>query len=109
VEEKTLFDLAASKAAKVAGMDLAGDNRSNILHTARCIAREIALGKKDRRVTADDVQARMIKEGYHPSKLGPAAGSIFRGKKWRFTGSWINSARVSNHAASIRVWEYMGN
>jgi hypothetical protein len=30
--------------------------------------------------------------------LGNAAGSVFRGKEWRFTGRYIKSSRVSRHA-----------
>ena len=56
-------------------------------------------------VTMDTVSLEMQARGLHPEMLGNAAGSVFRGKDWRFTGRWEKSARVSNHARVNRVWE----
>lgn len=100
----TLFDALESQKAKDEGMAKAARKRTVTLSLARNIAALIASGRPDRTCTADDVMQGLIDVGIQPEELGPAAGSIFRGKAWEFTGRWINSARVSNHAASIRVW-----
>lgn len=55
-------------------------------------------------VTVDDVYQRLIMWKYDPSLLGNAAGSIFRGKSWEFTGEWRKSTRTTNHGRYIRVW-----
>tara|TARA_E500000305_G_scaffold111692_1_gene126814 strand:- start:3945 stop:4256 length:312 start_codon:yes stop_codon:yes gene_type:complete len=98
-----LFDYEKSKIARDTGKQLAADN-STLLEKARQIAVEVALMRSDRRCSADDVGVEMQKQGL-PVSLGPAAGSLFRQKHWRFTGDRINSKRVSNHAREIKVWE----
>jgi hypothetical protein len=91
------FDLRLGRRAKEAGMNLAAANKSDLLERARTIAISIASRKGE--VTADDVVAEL------GESLGNAAGSLFRGKQWRFTGRWRQSPRASNHAHQNRVWE----
>ena len=97
------FDVAAGEARKEAGIALAMTEREELLCIARCAAVEIASRKGS--ATFDDVYLLMFIRGWHPERLGNAAGSVFRGKQWRFTGRWEKSARVSNHARVNRVWE----
>lgn len=89
-----------------AGVAQAAAFRAEILSRARYAAK--ILGKTGSVVTADDVYALLIANGYNIDALGPAAGAIFRGKNWKFTGEWKQSNRVSNHARLNRVWKYVG-
>jgi len=101
-----LFDETESKLAKEQGMGLAASNRDWVLRQARNAAAEIANSRESKCCTADDVARAMLKLGYLPAQLGNAAGSVFRGNRWRFTGRWIPSTRVGNHARMIRVWQF---
>lgn len=100
----TLFDETKSEAAKVAGMATAANNRHVVLEIARNLAQKIASAKSHRTCHADEVYAELPKLGYDPAELGPAAGSIFAGKAWEFTGVRVKSKRVSNHSREIKVW-----
>jgi len=42
--------------------------------------------------------------GHKYGDLGNAAGSIFAGKRWKFTGDRVKSRRPSAHAREIKVW-----
>lgn len=86
---------------KELGMRTAEDNALSVLEIAREIAREICRSKGV--VNADDVGI-LMKSRHHVDTLGPAAGSLFRGKGWVFTGNWIKSKRVSNHSRMLREW-----
>ena len=95
------FDLEKSKQKKEEGMARAAMNRKDLLNFARAVAKELA--HKREWITADDVQAKLLTIGVRQN-LGPAAGSLFRGDEWIFTGRYIKSSRVSNHARILRVW-----
>ena len=99
-----LFDYQAGKARKREGMDDAahGQNRTP-LHMARRIAKDLARSHPLRECHADAVGMELRRRGYPPS-LGPAAGSLFKGREWKFTGERIPSTRTSNHAREIKVW-----
>jgi hypothetical protein len=103
-DEELRFSLEEAEALRQAGMHQAAANRAKALDVARRIARH--LGRRQGLVSADDVQRWMIAAGLPP--LGNAAGSIFRGEEWEFTGDWTRSERVSNHARSNRIWRYKG-
>ncbi len=78
--------------------------RKALLEYARGMAVHIAVNYGT--VNADEVRQRFIThQGIDEwAKLGNAAGSIFRGKQWRFTGEWRQSGYVSRHGAMVRVW-----
>ena len=100
-----LFDLAESQQLKDDGMGAAAAAKGSLLAAARRIAIELALADPLRQMDADRVGQAMVDRGM--GELGPAAGSIFKGKGklWRFTGKRILSVRVSNHRREIKVWE----
>ena len=98
------FNLPEGEELRDEGMGLAAGNRAETLQIARKIARYI--GRRQRLVSADDVQRIMIAHGL--GHLGNAAGSLFRGDEWEFTGQWTKSERVSNHARQNRIWRYLG-
>jgi hypothetical protein len=103
----SIFDLPASVRLKERGMAIAADHAESELERARRIAREIALCRVDRLVTIDDV-GRKLKELGLPVSLGAASGSLFKEKCWKWTGRMTRSARVSNHARRVMIWEYIG-
>jgi hypothetical protein len=97
-----LFDHAASRQAKADGMELAATNRAERLAYARQVALEVTpIGGV---CTADTVYQAVLDRGISPD-LGNAAGSLFRGAHWQFTGRWEPSRRISNHARANRIWE----
>jgi len=91
---------------KQIGMDRAADVRADAL----TIAREEAeyLGKTTEFVHMDMVVPRMELRGVSSEDLGNAAGSVFKGGNWKFTGHRVMSKRPSNHAREIKVWRWVG-
>ncbi len=106
VHNETGFSAVWGLTAQQAGVAAAAFKRAAILIRARDIA--VRLGRVGSVVTADDVYATLIGTGHDINQLGPAAGSIFRNKNWKFTGTWQQSTRTSNHARLNRVWQYVG-
>ena len=98
--QNDLFSLPEGLRRKDEGMRQAADNDPTTLEYAREIAKMVA--RINGTVTADDVRLRLDESGY--GHLGPAAGSLFRGPDWIFTGDWRTSDRISNHARMNRVW-----
>jgi len=98
-----LFDKQASEQARQAGMKLAADGRQDILEYARHLARQIAAQSLDG-ITADDVVLALMEHGHGLHCLGNAAGSLFRGPEWEFTGQRRRSARVHAHSNELKVW-----
>ena len=95
-----LFDATESLVRKRWGMAVAEDAANSLLHLARQYAVEHALAWNE--VTADHVSQWLENEGL--PDLGPAAGSLFRGKEWEFTGRFVQSTRKTNHARLLRIW-----
>ena len=100
-----LFDLMEGERLKEDGMSAAAYSKEELLAKARAIARSAAAAHPQRTCHADIVKQRMEEEGL--PDLGNAAGSIFRGKEWRFTGRWIKSSRVSRHANENKLWYFI--
>lgn len=99
-----LFDLPQGQELKEKGMDLAADNRAQALASAKRLAIDIATRNPNRECCIDDVQKALINLGYVPGVLGMAAGSVFKGRRWIFSGRWVQTERSSSHARDIRVW-----
>ena len=99
-----LFDFAESEARKKDGMDLAAINKADRLEFAREIA--VGIARQNGQVTADDVGDRLQELGLDSDWLGPAAGSLFCGHQWTFTGTRVKSKRKRNHARELKVWKY---
>tara|TARA_R110002167_G_scaffold65480_2_gene185304 strand:+ start:10012 stop:10329 length:318 start_codon:yes stop_codon:yes gene_type:complete len=83
---------------KTAGMEAAAESQKEKLERARDAAVEIALSRDDRCCHMDLVREKV-------GDLGPAAGSLFKGPMWRFTGQRILSQLPANHAREIKVWQ----
>lgn len=99
--QSELFDGLRSERLKQDGMASASSKSEELLGHARTFARRYATVHGQ--VTADDV-GRYMKAEHGIETLGPAAGSIFKGKGWRFTGEYVKSKRITNHSRLLRVW-----
>jgi hypothetical protein len=99
----TVFDNRLGEQLKFDGMAMAAQNNKHVLKLARMIAVEVATGRADRTATADDV-GKILLTRYGIPGMGPAAGSLFKNKKWEWTGDFKKSERASNHSRLIRVW-----
>lgn len=88
---------------KEKGMELAAEADASIepLELARGIALRLATMYGE--TNADQV-GQLLWTEHQIKSLGPAAGSIFKGPEWEFTGKRVLSTRVSNHAREIKVW-----
>lgn len=101
--QTALFDKQASEQAKAAGMLRAAERRDDVLTFARGIAHQLATRTQDG-ITADDVVQELVRRGHGVHCLGNAAGILFRGPEWIFTGQRRKSARVHAHANELKVW-----
>lgn len=106
--DATLFDAAESEAAARAGMAQAAENRRSLLAFARGLAVELALADPERETNADEVQQALAERGISVFALGSAAGSLFTGGDWQWTGKFTKSKRVHAHANLLRTWRYIG-
>jgi len=101
---RTLFD--AQESADRKEQALAKLDSADVLTLARQIAKELA--ERWGAVNADHVGHEMKErygiERYGIDSIGPAAGALFRGPEWEFTGQRVLSSRVSNHSREIKVW-----
>ena len=100
------FDFAEGREKGVQGKALAASRRRYVLRYARSLAVRMAIQQPDSRITADEVYAEMVRREIDVALLGNAAGSLFRGKWWRWTGDRRRPKRVSNHGRWIMVWRY---
>lgn len=108
LEQSTIFDAIAANAAKERGIEIASGNKRHELRFAQSVAREI--GRRQGTVTADDVIRELIEvHGWKEGQLGNAAGGMFRGSCWKFTGDMAACERVSSHGRMLRVWRYVGD
>lgn len=99
-----MFDKNAAERAKRDGLASAAEGaRRDILTRAREVAREIA-AQRPQGITADDVVLALVERGYDIHSLGNAAGSLFRGPGWQFTGERRRSVRIHAHANELKVW-----
>jgi hypothetical protein len=96
------FSLFVAEHFRDHGIARAASTREALLDEARAIA--VRICKTRGEVTYDDVYLEMLERGLKPENIGNAAGSLFRGSQFRFTGRWSKSTRVSNHARVNRVW-----
>lgn len=98
------FDLALGEALKAEGIARAAQAKHDLLALGRLYCERAARSRPDRTATADDAARGFKAAGLPADALGNAAGSLFRGKRWEFTGQWRPSRRISNHGHQNRVW-----
>jgi glucose-6-phosphate-specific signal transduction histidine kinase len=98
-----MFDKHAAERAKQHGMTEAATGSREFLVYARAVARELA-AQRPQGITADDVQLALVERGHDIHQLGNAAGSLFRGPEWIFTGERRRSVRIHAHANELKVW-----
>ena len=98
-----LFDYAESQRHAAVGIAVAAENNASLCVRAREIAVELC--RRFGTVTMDDVQRELVARKICGIKdLGNAAGSVFRDRRFEFTGRRIKSARIHAHANEIKVW-----
>lgn len=95
-----------SKQAKEDGMAKAAKNKAALLAYARELATNHPLARVG--ITMDEVVEALVEEGKSERCLGSAAGSLFKGGSWEFTGERRRSKRMTNHARELKVWKYKG-
>jgi hypothetical protein len=100
--DRVTFDLEAATSRRDQGLAQASLTRKHLLELARLAAVRVA--RRCGELTYDDVFFELLNEGVDPTPLGNAAGCVFRGNEFKFTGRWEKSRRVSNHARVNRVW-----
>lgn len=97
---ESIWDEVEAQRLKHRGKTFAALNRADALAAAKLAAYDLAFDKGE--VTADDVYQAL--DLLDQEALGNAAGSVFKGKDWIWTGEWRASTRVSNHGRFLRVW-----
>ena len=100
-----IFDLISARKLRDEGLEIACQNKTDAVKYAQALAESIARSRQDGTCTIDDVQAVLIPEGII---LGMAAGSVFRGGSWFWTGEMRQSKRTTNHARPVKVWALKG-
>ena len=95
-----------SEQAKESGMAKAAKNKASLLAYARQLATDHPLARVG--ITMDEVVAALVEEGKSAHCLGNAAGALFKGDCWEFTGERRKSKRVHAHANELKVWKYIG-
>ena len=99
-----LFNEQEGERLKKEGMEAAADLRPSDLELARQIAREIAHNNGG--LCDADKVGRVLKYRFGIDSLGPAAGSLFKGAEWDWSGQYIKSVRTTNHGRMLRVWRH---
>lgn len=94
-----LFDMDESQKRKEEGMERAASKKPTSLEIIRVFCREFC--KRNGIVTADDAGRYAEDCGI---ALGNAAGSLFKGGEFEFTGERIISVRKKNHGRELKVW-----
>jgi hypothetical protein len=103
MEQQTdLFDLEKGRELKEEGMAAATSTKADRLFMARQIAKRMP-GARTSGITSDDVWREMTARGIYED-LGNAAGSLFKGGEWRWTGQYRQTTKVTNHARRVMVW-----
>lgn len=97
-----LFDRSASFAAAEAGIAQASENKASLLRHAKRLAVEIA--ERQGVVTADDVAFALKAQQISINALGNAAGGLFKGGQFEWTGRFVKSTRVASHGNLLREW-----
>lgn len=105
-QEELHFDLGVAEILKRKGIASAENHRKDLLILGRSYIRQAALGRGDKTATADDAARGFINDGLPCDVLGNAAGALFRGGEWEFTGRMEKSKRITNHAHRNMVWRY---
>jgi len=96
-----MFDSAEGERLKREGMQLAAKSRPDQLAAARKIAKYLCV--RDGSTNADEV-LRLMAERYGIKTLGNAAGSLFTGGGFAWTGEFVKSERKHAHSNLLRVW-----
>ncbi len=108
MNQLALFSHRRAEQAKINGLHFAESVRVLLVRDLRVRLIELARTRSrlgdNSGVYADDAYYILTKMGHAWRELGNAAGALFRGPDWQWSGEWIQSERVSNHHRMIRKW-----
>lgn len=102
-----LFDSVAATRLRDEGIAQAMDNKASLVKHVREWAKE--LGRRKTFVTADDVQAEIVRRGISVRAMGNSMGGIFLTKDWEATGRYVKSKRAHSHGNLLTQWRYIGD
>ena len=102
ITDQLELSLGKSVVLREQGMNLAAMNNKEKLDIAREVAVEIAREKGE--VTSDDVRYYLNLKPSNRRDSQNWMGSIFRDRRFSYTGRRIKSKIARNHAAEIKVW-----
>jgi len=102
ITDQLELSLGKSVVLREQGMNLAAMNNKEKLEAAREVAVEIAREKGE--VTSDDVRYHLNLKPSDRRDSQNWMGSIFRDRRFAYTGRRIKSKIARNHAAEIKVW-----
>ena len=97
------FDEERGLQLKEIGMALAAENNKMLLLISREVAEKIA--KEKGKVTSDDVRLYLNLRPSAKRDSNNWMGSIFRDRRFTWTGEYVRSKLPLNDAAPIKVWE----
>ena len=97
---KDQISLEVGKQLQNEGIDTATKGKEELLKAGRIIALKISQVKSE--VSADDVREVMLR--LDMEWLGLAAGGLFRTPEWKWSGNYVQSRFIKNHARPIRTW-----
>lgn len=98
------MSLETGKQLRDAGITLACQAKTALLRECREHLKLVARSRFSREASADDAAEYCVQRGLGEHALGNAAGGLFRGGEWVWTGRWIKSTRDHAHANDLRVW-----
>ena len=102
-----LFDTDREELARERGMARSAERHASILEQAREAALHVAQNRaragQPAHCTIEDVRQRLDDQGVEFT-AGNWMGSVFRGRRWVFTGQWAKASHEGSHSRMVRVW-----
>lgn len=105
--QTTIFDVITATERGNAGIAAAADNHASAVLDARRIAHEI--GRRQRRLSMNDVNREWTQRGRRRSELGNGAGAVFRDRAFRRTSQTVRAEHIDGRGRWLPVWEYIGS
>ncbi len=103
------FNGVRSNRAKHRGIRKAANSKPKELAVCRKIAVRIAKRRISNCCTANDVAWELNKRDIDMNEyLDHAAGALFKGSNWQWTGQFRKSTRVRSHSNLLKQWRYIG-
>jgi hypothetical protein len=98
------FDPVLAERFRDQGICAAANAHEELLAQVKTALITIAGGRESRCATADDAARWLVANGYKPSELANASGSLFKGGQWELVG-YSPSQRTSRHKNRVGIWK----